>query len=373
MRNKLYIFTAFCFIIACDSPQKQEYEARGKELIEYSQNLSIEDFIDYYKVKVLDNSADDSVRFTYIFYKNDKPSIKADVFVSIPVSRTICLSTNHLPAFSALGGDEKIVGFPGTHYIYNEALLNRVEEGKLTDVGQKTGVNIELVMSLQPDILISYTMGSSFEQLKPLQKSGIPVVLNADYLENSPLGRAEWLKLTAVLLDQYQKGDSLFKNIEANYNASKDLVKEVTNRPTVLTGVMYGDVWYVPGGNSFAAKFINDAGGNYLWSDTQKTGSLALSFESVIEKAKDADLWIGAASFVTYEELKNNNSKYVLFDAFKSQSIYSYTKRVNKSKANDYLESGYMRPDLILNDYIKILHPELLSDEESTYFQPLKP
>ncbi|WKK77258.2 ABC transporter substrate-binding protein [Marivirga salinae] len=370
---KPYLLIAILFIIACDSPKKQSEVQNGKELIQYSQNLSIEEFTDYYKVNVMQAASSDSIQFTYIFYKNNKPEVEADAHISIPVERVVCLSTNHLPAFTALGKTEAIVGFPGTHYIYEEALLKLVEKGSLRDVGQKSGVNIEILMSLQPDLVMGYTMGTSFEQLKPIQKSGIPVILNADYLENSPLGRAEWLKLTAVLLNKYQEGDSIFKSIEENYLAIKKLAEKTDENPSVMTGVMYGDVWYVPGGESYAAKFIEDAGGNYLWSDSQKTGSLELSFESVLDKAKKADYWIGAASFTRLEELKNSNTKYALFDAFENDKVYSYTKRVNKNGANDFLESGYLRPDLILKDYIKILHPSLIPEEESTYFQPLKP
>jgi iron complex transport system substrate-binding protein len=251
--------------------------------------------------------------------------------------------------------------------------LKSAENGSLRDIGQKNGVNIEILMSLQPDLVMAYTMGTSFEQLKPIQKSGTPVVLNADYLESSPLGRAEWLKLTAVLLNKYEEGDSLFKSIEENYLSTKKLAKKIHQKPSVMTGVMYGDVWYVPGGDSYASKFIEDAGGNYLWSDNPKTGSLELSFESVLDKAKSADFWIGTASFTHLNELENSNTKYALFDAFKLHKVYSYTKRVNANGANDFLESGYMRPDLILKDYIKILHPALFPEEKSTYFQTLKP
>lgn len=373
MKFILYIFTILLITVACNSPKKQSDAEKGKELIEYSQNLSIEEFENYYKVKVIQAATPDSIQFNYVFYKNEKPDIDADAFISIPVKRVVCLSTNHLPAFTALDKSETVVGFPGLQYIYEEALLTSAENGDLRDVGQKSGINIEVLMSLQPELVMGYTMGSSFEQLKPIQKSGIPVIFNADYLENSPLGRAEWLKLTAVLLNKYEEGDSLFKSIEEDYLATKKLAEKANKKPSVMTGVMYGDVWYVPGGESYAAKFIEDAGGNYLWSDHPKTGSIELSFESVLEKAKNADFWIGAASFTKLEELKNSNANYSLFDSFKNGEIYSYTKRVNKNGANDFLESGYMRPDLILKDYVKILHPTLLTEKESTYFQPLKP
>lgn len=371
--SKLYILTAILFLIACDSPKKKSDIQKGKELIQYSQNLSIEEFSDYYKVRVIQPSSSESIQFNYIFYKNEKPEIEADAFISIPIEKVVCLSTNHLPAFTALDESETVVGFPGIQFIYEESLLALAKNGDLRDVGQKSGVNIEVLMSLQPDLVMGYTMGSSLEQLRPIQKSGIPVILNADYLENSPLGRAEWLKLTAVLLNKYDEGDSLFRSIEENYLATKKLAEKADEKPTVMTGIMYGDVWYVPGGESYAAKFIEDAGGNYLWSNNPKTGSIELSFESILEKAKKANFWIGAASFTQLEELKNSNTNYALFDSFENGEVYSYTKRVNKSGANDFLESGYMRPDLILKDYVKILHPTLLPEEESTYFQPLKP
>lgn len=371
--SKLYILTAILFLIACDSLKKKSDIQKGKELIQYSQNLSIEEFSDYYKVRVIQPSSSESIQFNYIFYKNEKPEIEADAFISIPIEKVVCLSTNHLPAFTALDESETVVGFPGIQFIYEESLLALAKNGDLRDVGQKSGVNIEVLMSLQPDLVMGYTMGSSLEQLRPIQKSGIPVILNADYLENSPLGRAEWLKLTAVLLNKYDEGDSLFRSIEENYLATKKLAEKADEKPTVMTGIMYGDVWYVPGGESYAAKFIEDAGGNYLWSNNPKTGSIELSFESILEKAKKANFWIGAASFTQLEELKNSNTNYALFDSFENGEVYSYTKRVNKSGANDFLESGYMRPDLILKDYVKILHPTLLPEEESTYFQPLKP
>lgn len=344
-------------------------------MITYSQNLSIEDFGDYYKVTVVQPASSDSSFFTYILFrdKKDKPEVKADEYISIPVNKVICMSTSHLPPFTALEESQALVGFPNTQHIYEEKLLRFVKSGDLQDVGQKNGINIEKVLSLQPDLMMAYTMGSSMEQLKPLQQSGIPVLLNSDYLENSPLGRAEWLKLTAILLDKQQAGDSLFKSIRKNYLEIKNQVAGIEAKPSVMTGLMYGDVWYVPGGASYAAKFIEDAGGNYLWAANQKTGSLELSFESVFTVAKEADFWIGAASFTALKDLKNTNDKYALFDAYKKQKVFSYTKKVNENGANDYLESGYMRPDWILKDYVNLLHPNLLKDSSLTYFQPLKP
>lgn len=374
MKAILYIFTLL-FTFSCTQPKDELQSEKGEELITYSQNLSIEDYGDYYKVKVIQPASSDSSFFTYILFRGNKnkPEVEADEYISIPVSKVICMSTSHLPPFTALEESQSLVGFPNTQHIYEKKLLNLLKSGDLQDVGQKNGINIEKVLSLQPDLMMAYTMGSSMEQLKPLQKSGIPVLLNSDYLENSPLGRAEWLKLTAVLLDKQIVGDSLFRVIKKNYQEIKNQVAGIEPKPSVMTGLMYGDVWYVPGGESYAAKFIEDAGGHYLWSSNQKTGSLELSFESVLTVAKEADFWIGAASFSSLENLKNTNEKYSLFDAYNSHNVFSYTKRVNENGANDYLETGYMRPDWILKDYVNLLHPNLLEDTSLTYFQPLKP
>ncbi|MGJ3234060.1 ABC transporter substrate-binding protein [Marivirga sp.] len=369
---KLLLFPLI--IIACNPPEESKNSKSGESLISYSKILEIEKFNDYYEVHVLKPNSTDSSFFKYILYKNKKykPQIKADAFIKIPINIAVCLSTTHLSPYTALGKSETLIGFPNTKLIYSEKLLKSATEGTLHDIGRKNGVNIEQLMALQPDFIMAYAMGSNMEQLKPLQKSGIPVLLNSDYLENSPLGRAEWLKLTAVLLDKQQAGDSLFRVIKKNYQEIKNQVAGIEPKPSVMTGLMYGDVWYVPGGESYAAKFIEDAGGHYLWSSNQKTGSLELSFESVLTVAKEADFWIGAASFSSLENLKNTNEKYALFDAYNNHNVFSYTKRVNENGANDYLETGYMRPDWILKDYVNLLHPNLLEDSSLTYFQPLK-
>ncbi|WP_296620013.1 ABC transporter substrate-binding protein, partial [Marivirga sp.] len=322
MRLSLILLIFSFLVFGCNQAEKTGKSEIGTSLIQYSKKLSIEEFENYYQVKVLNPNSSDSSFFTYILHKNEKPQIKADAFIQIPTKSAVCLSTSHLPPFTALNKSNAIAGFPNTNLIYNKELLKLVTDGEIQDVGQKNGINIEKIMTLQPDLIMAYALGSSMEQLKPLEKAGIPIILNIDYLENTPLGRTEWLKLTAVLLDQYQAGDSLFQTIEAAYLKTKALVETVEYKPSVMTGLMYGDVWYVPGGDSFASKFIEDAGADYIWSDNSQTGSLELSFESVLSDAQNAEYWIGAASFTSLADLENTNNKYALFDAFQNQKVF---------------------------------------------------
>ncbi|SMG50865.1 iron complex transport system substrate-binding protein [Marivirga sericea] len=372
MRPSFNLFIIPILFLACSQPKRVDETEIGKPLIQYSKKLSIDEFENYYKVRVLNSSSTDSSFFTYILHPNEKPKVEGDAYIQIPIKKAVCLSTSHLPPFTILN-KSALAGFPNTNLIFNKELLQLVDVGKIQDVGRKNGVNVEKTMTIQPDVVMAFSMGSSMEQLKPLQKAGIPIILNVDYLENSPLGRTEWLKLTAVLLNQYHAGDSLFRTIEAAYNKIKSSVAKIADQPSVLAGMMYGDIWYVPGGESFAAHFIKDAGGDYLWSENSESGSLELSFESVLSTAQNAKYWIGAASFTSLKDLENSNNKYTLFDAFQHQKVYSYTKRVNQNGANDYLESGFLRADLVLKDYVNLLHPRLLDDSTTTYFEVLNP
>lgn len=359
-------------LIGCSTPKDKTEQVEGKELIRYSDKLSIQQFEAYQKI-IVTYSNNASETFTYILHseKTPKPEIEADLFITTPIKDIICFSTSQLPALDALNIEDELLAFPGTQWIYDSTMRAKVTEGKIEDIGQKNGINVEKTLSLQPDLVMGYSMGNAYNNLKPLQQANIPVVINVDYLETTPLGRAEWIKFTAAFFNKIAQADSIFNAIEQNYQNLKKVAEAQSEQPTVLTGIMYGDTWYTPGGNSYGAKFIEDAGGNYFWADTQESGSLEMSYETILSRAKNADYWIGAANFKSYEELKNTDSRYTYFDAFHKKNIYSYTKRMREAGGNDYLESGYLRPDLILQDHIKILHPELLQDEPFTYFEPL--
>ncbi|WNB18193.1 ABC transporter substrate-binding protein [Marivirga arenosa] len=371
MKIRISLFILLMSLFSCESNKQIQQQTKGKELTEYSQTLSIEEFQDYYQVKVKKPSSKDF--FNYVLYKNEKPSIEADAAIKIPIKKIACLSTSHLPSIEAIGHSESVIGFPNLDLIYSKQFRKLSEKGNLQDIGQKNGINIEKTISLKPDVITAYAFGGNYEQLKPLQKAGISVIVNTDYLENTPLGRAEWLKLNSILFDEYQKGDSIFNHIKQEYIAAKSLSENIKNKPSVMTGIMYGDIWYMPGGNSYVAKFIEDAAGNYLWKENNETGSLELSFESVLNIAQSADIWIGAASLTSLKKLENTNENYALFEAFQNEQVFSYTKRVTESGANDFLESGYMRADWVLKDYIKLMHPEVLKDTATVYFEKLNP
>lgn len=289
-----------------------------------------------------------------------------------PIKKIVCTSTTHIPLLDYINETEALVGFPTTDYISSEKMRHRVDEGMVTDLGVDKGMNLEVLYSLAPDLVMSYTMTGDLGQLKKIKELAIPVVINAEYLEKHPLGRAEWIKFMALFFDKEKEAESVFNEIENDYNKTKQLIESDTPRPTVLSGIVYGEAWFMPGGKNYAAHLLSDAGADYLWRDTDTNGFLELSFESVYEKAKTADLWIGVGSFSSLSEIKAADSRYTLFKPFQDKEVYTYNARTGAKGGSEFLELGYLRPDLILKDLVKIAHPELLPDYQLFFHSRLE-
>ncbi len=230
------------------------------------------------------------------------PEHEADIrVISIPLSSIVCTSTTHIPLLDYLGETEKLVGFPSTDYISSEKARRLVDAGKVQELGVDKGLNLERIAMLQPDMVMGYTMNSDYGQFKKVEELHVPVVLNAEYLEKHPLGRAEWIKFVALFFNKEKEADSVFVVIEKEYRETKAMADQAQTKPTVLSGIVYGDAWFLPGGQNYAAKLLRDAGYHYLWDADSSNGFLELSFESVYEKAHDADFWIGVGSFSSTE------------------------------------------------------------------------
>lgn len=286
--------------------------------------------------------------------------------------RIVVTSTTHLPYLELLGVSHTLVGFPNTNYIYSPSIRELVASGLITDLGPDGNINLEVLLSLNPDLVIAFDMGKESSTLDKISEAGIPVIYNADYLETSILGRAEWIKAFGKIYRKEKEADSIFQSISNNYHVWSAKTKILTQRPTVFSGIMYGDAWFLPGGSNWSAQLLEDAGGAYLWNDDSSNGWLELSFEAVYQKAQKADLWIGTATIQNLDQLIGQDERYKGFEAFRQKNIYNYSKRISPGGGYDFFESGYARPDLVLSDLITILHPELLPDQELYYYERLQ-
>lgn len=313
--------------------------------------------------------------YRYLLVKRGDPVPAHDTETQViftPVQRIVCTSTTHLPLLDYLGATQTLVGFPTTDYISSEKMRARVDAGQVVDVGVDKGMDLEKLIALKPDVVMGYSMSSDLGQLKKIKELGIPVVTNAEYLEKHPLGRAEWIRFMALLMGKEDVADSVFQAIEQAYLETAQQAAQQVKRPTVMSGVLYGDGWFLPGGKNYAARLLADAGCQYLWAADSTQGFLELSFESVYAQAREADLWIGVANFKTLAELKATEPRYELFKPFRQQGVYTYDKRHGARGGSEFLELGYLRPDLILKDLVKIAHPDLLPGYELFFHERLK-
>ncbi|MBX2964288.1 MAG: ABC transporter substrate-binding protein [Cyclobacteriaceae bacterium] len=313
--------------------------------------------------------------FRYLLLNKDKSiphNITNAKIISVPVSRVVCTSTSHIPLLDYLNESEALVGFPTTDYISSVKMRALIAQGLVTDLGIDKGMDLERLALLKPDITMAYSLSGDFGQFKKIEELGIPIIVNAEFLEEHPLGRAEWIKFMAAFFNKEKLADSIFRAIEHNYYDTYEKVSHVQTKPTVMSGIVYGDTWFLPGGENYASQLLHDAGGNYLWSDTPSNGFLELSFESVYEKAHQADLWIGVASFKALAEIEKAEIRYTKFKAFQTGQVYTYDARKGARGGSEFLELGYLRPDIILNDLVKIIHPNALPEHTLYFHQKLQ-
>lgn len=295
-----------------------------------------------------------------------------DGIITIPVEKIVVSSTTHIPALELLNVEETLVGFPGTDYVSSEKTRTRIDNGGIRELGKNEGLNIEVLLEIKPDLVVGYGIDNSNKTLETIKNSGIAVIYNGDWVEKSPLAKAEWIKFFGVLYNKEKEADSIFKMIESDYLEAKILASKVESQPTVLCGAMHKDIWYLPNGTSPEAQILNDASVNYLWKDTKDKGSIALSFESVFEKAKHAELWISPSYYISLDALEKASQHYTKFDAFKNKKVFSFASTTGKTGGVLYYELGTARPDLVLKDIIKIAHPELLKDYQPYFFKPIQ-
>ncbi|GAA4239002.1 ABC transporter substrate-binding protein [Postechiella marina] len=343
--------------------------------IKYSKNFNIKHYNNYKKIEVTSPYPNSKDTLKYILIKDGQPipyHDKNTLIIKIPIKTVVAMSTTNIPALEYLNIEDRLIGFPNTDYISSKKTRQRIDDGKIRDLNNNLEINMELLLDLNPELVIGFSVNGNDKTLNKIKKFGIPVIIDAAWTEQTPLGNAEWIKFIAAFFDKDEEANTLFNKIETNYLEAKALAKKTKSIPTVISGSLFKDVWNIPGGRSFVAKYLEDANTSYLWKTNKSTGSLQLNFENVLDKGQKADLWIGAGSFKNKEEMLAKHKGYGYFNAFKNNKTYTYTNKIGPKGGLLYYELGPLRPDLILKDIIKIAHPELLPNYESFFFKTLE-
>ncbi|SMG52756.1 ABC transporter substrate-binding protein [Arenibacter troitsensis] len=379
--NKALLFLFFICIYSCKQPKKETISSTFLTLptnIDYAQGFTIEKTSpDVTMIRVSSPWPESEESFTYALVPKEKLStitLNSDEYnaiIGVPVQNIVVTSTTHIPALEALGEADKLIGFPDTKYISSPMTRKRINEGLVQELGNNESLNSEMVIALNPEVVVGFSINHENKAYETIQRSNIPVVYNGDWTEETPLGKAEWIKFFAPFFQKEKEADSIFNSIKDNYNNAKALAEKAKNRPKVLSGALYKDIWYLPGGKSWASTFIADANAEYLWNGNSSTGSLSLSLESVIEHGHDADFWISPSQYGSYSELRAANRHYAQFSAYRNKNVYTYANSKGETGGLLYFELAPNRPDLVLKDLIHIFHPELLPNYAPTFFKPL--
>jgi len=289
--------------------------------------------------------------------------------VRTPLQKTIVYTSVHTGLIDELGGYDAIKGVCDKEYMYLDKIQADVASGKITDCGLGTNPDLEKIIDLNPDAILLSPFENAGSYGK-LGKLGIPIIECADYMENSALGRAEWMRFYGLLLGKEKEAESLFRAVEDDYNATKALVGDIKDKPTVVTEKKYGSTWYVAGANSTVGGLLADAGADYIFSDEPASGSVPYSPEVVFDRAQQADVWMfkyNQAVDITSQQLAGEWGNYGKMKAFTTGNVY----QCNLSLV-PYYEEAPFHPNILLKEYVKILHPDVLKGYELRYYKKLK-
>ncbi|MFA6128507.1 MAG: ABC transporter substrate-binding protein [Bacteroidales bacterium] len=309
-------------------------------------------------------------RYRLLPSKNGIKTLEVCTDIVVPIRGLAASSTTHAGFLSAIGASDKLMGCNNPERLYDTLLLQRYRKGELVRTGRDLGYNLEYLIASRPDLVLQSGIDGQFKPDTRLTGAGIPVMFVLEWMESTPLGRAEWIKVFGMITGRYKAADSLFRLVEKNYLNYAGKGHETPEKIKVLTGNVFKGTWYMPGGKNYMARFFEDAGMDYIYRDTDQSASLALSFESVILRLTDAKVWI-SVNVDSLSQLMAAEPRYSVFKALQDRRVYSVFNRVNDQGGNDFWEGAVVRPDRVLADLLSIAHPELGPGHNWNYFKPL--
>lgn len=372
MKKLISIICFVCLIVSCGQSGKQTTfsEVIASDSIRYASGFKVTYYENYTTVEVTNPWDTVKLLQRYLLVDRNHPvpdDLPKGTLVKVPLQNIVVYTSVHASIIDQLGESDKIIGVCEPEYMDSPVIQEGVRSGRIVDLGMATSPNIEKII----DINTEYIIASPFQNSDygKAEKLGIPIIEAADYMESLPLGRAEWGRFYGLLFNRKEKADSIFHETEKRYLALKELASTAVFRPTVFSEKRYGSFWYIPGNDSYVAHFFKDAGSDYIFKDISGAGSSPLAFETVLDKAMHADLWLmkyNLSEDLTYAGLRAEYTPYENFDAFKNKKIYG----CNTGKV-PYYEEFPIHPDYLLKDLIKIFHPELLPDYSLRYYRAI--
>ena len=288
------------------------------------------------------------------------------LYVEAPVKRLVCMSTSYIGFLEEIGMEEVVKGVSGVRFVTNPAVRAHAAE-----VGYEAAPDYETILSLRPDLVVTYTVSSVLPTyIVKLRSLGVRVLILYEHLEPHPLGKAEYVRLFGTLTGKREAADSAFAAVARKYEALA-LPEDLPGRKKVLVNMPYGDQWYVPGAENYLSRLVRDAGGEILGAETGTGQSTVISVEQAYKFSQEADLWLHPGVCRTKAQLRAAHPLFTVFPVLE-RGVYNNILRVENGGGNDFWESGAMHPERILEDLVSILHPECSAGEDLFYYMELE-
>ena len=289
----------------------------------------------------------------------------------LPFKKVILLNASLVGYFAELGLEENIIGISSPEYVFSEKIHALLNAGKIQNIGNEQKYDVEKIIALKPDVIFTNYISSFDNTYDIIKNNGIEIIFLDEYLEQDPLEKSKYLLVFGQLFNKEKEALQKFQEITENYNSLKNLAASSKSKPVVLANEMYGNQWFLPGGESNLARFLSDANSSYINAENADSKAVPMNFEEVFAKAQTAEYWINVGNHKTKEEMLQINPNYAKMNVFNKGKLYTVAGR-EVGKSNDYFESGVVRADLVLKDYIKIFHPDLLPTYKLTFMKELK-
>lgn len=372
MKKTLYILLLTLAMVAAlcscgNAAGKHTAAAAADSTITHARLLTIEKADSFTLVIIKNPWKEGEALHRYVLVPADSAmpaALPQGTIVRTPLKSALVYSGVHTSIMKELGAFDAVKGVCDSKFFTDPEIAQGIARNTITDCGSSMSPTIEKVIDMMPDgILLSPYQDATYGQIDNLN---IPIIECADYMEYTPLGRAEWVKFYGLLLNKEQQARSIFNEVAAAYAGIKEIASQAHTHPTVLTEMVINGVWNVPGGESYMAHLLQDAGGNYPWAHDKSTGSLNLDFNSVLATAQNADVWLIKSFYIhSYADLKAFYALNDEFEAYKRHKVYVCD--TNKTRL---FEEFPFHPERLLKEYFVIFHPEQATDS-TKYFKPL--
>lgn len=344
--------------------------------LQHAKNFTIEQHPTHTLLTVRITLGDSERAYQYALVPKEapQPDLPTEIrVIRTPVERVVVMETVYIGYLDAIDQIDSIIGAGTVDFISHPEVRAAVDADRIQAVQVGQSLDIERLMLLQPDLILTSISGDPAFDVPPrLIRSGLPVVITAGYMEPHPLARSEWIKFIAAFFEASEQAEAFFAKTESRYAALLERTAEAEDRPTVFSGAPYSGTWHVAGGESYTARAIADAGGAYLWADDTSQNAIPLDTERVFLKAAEADVWLHPSYYRSLSELFGADPRFAKFAAAQTGRVYNNTRQVSDNGGNPIWERGVVHPDEVLADLIHYIHPDLMPDHQPVYYEHLK-